>query len=506
MNLEMLNIEHSFGANYVLRNLDFQVESGTIHALLGENGAGKSTLMNILGGVLQPDAGRILLNGKEVHFNSPLDALNRKIGFVHQELSLINDLPIYLNLFLGSFHKRANGTLDHVKMRTLAREFLDNLDLHLDVDTYVRDLDPSYKQILEIAREYLREVAILILDEPTSSLNEDGIEQVFRLVRTLQSRGVTTIFISHKLNEVMELCTNYTVLRDGLGIISGRVEDTTADNIASAMVGHEVIPADRIERKDKQTEFILELKGFQDAAGAFEDVDLYVHREEILGVTGLQGDGRSELFQAVFGDRPLKQGEMTWDGQKILFEDTHEAKDHGLAYVPRDRKENSIAEDLSIFLNGTISILENSRNGVWLQEDELKKKFDTMADQLQILMESPDNLMTSLSGGNQQKVVLARWLMTNPKLLILDNPTQGVDVGVKEEIYRLLESLRREGLTVIVLSNEADEIVRLCDRTYVMFHGRIVRCLKSHEINAKEIMRWATGATLSDLSTSEEKN
>lgn len=506
MNLEMLNIEHSFGANYVLRNLDFQVGSGDIHALLGENGAGKSTLMNILGGVLQPDAGRIRLNGEEVYFNSPLDAQQRGIGFVHQELSLINDLPIYLNLFLGSFHTKANGTVDHLQMRTLAREFLDSLDLPLDVDTYVRDLDPSYKQILEIAREYLRDVSVLILDEPTSSLNEDGIDQVFRLVRTLQSRGVTTIFISHKLNEVMELCTHYTVLRDGLGIISGKVEDTTADTIASAMVGHEVIRADRVQREDKQTEFILELQGFQDAGGAFVDVDLAVHREEILGVTGLQGDGRSELFQAVFGDRPPEQGQMLWNGRSILFKDTHEAKEHGIAYVPRDRKENSIAEDLSIFLNGTISILEDYRNGIWLQEKELDKTFANMADQLHILMESPDNLMTSLSGGNQQKVVLARWLMTKPHLLILDNPTQGVDVGVKEEIYRLLEVLRGEGLTIIVLSNEADEIVRLCDRTYVMFHGRIVRCLESHEINENEIMRWATGAALSDNQTAEERN
>lgn len=506
MNLDMLNIEHSFGANYVLRNLDFQVESGTIHALLGENGAGKSTLMNILGGVLQPDAGRILLNGKEVHFTSPLDALQHGIGFVHQELSLINDLPIYLNLFLGSFHKKANGTLDHNQMRQLSRDFLDSLDLHLDVDTYVRDLDPSYKQILEIAREYLRDVSVLILDEPTSSLNEDGIEQVFRLVRTLQDKGVTTIFISHKLNEVMELCTHYTVLRDGLGIISGRVDETTANNIASAMVGHDVIPADRIEREDKHTEYLLELKGFQDGERAFRDIDLYVHREEILGVTGLQGDGRSELFQAVFGDRPPEHGKMIWDGQAILFKDTHEAKDHGLAYVPRDRKENSIAEDLSIYLNGTISILEQYQKGVWLQDDELQKVFDDMTDQLQILMESPDNLMTSLSGGNQQKVVLARWLMTKPKLLILDNPTQGVDVGVKEEIYRLLENLRKEGLTIIVLSNEADEIIRLCDRSYVMFHGRIVRCLKGHEINEKEIMRWATGAALSEEKTAEENN
>lgn len=503
MNLEMLNIEHSFGANYVLRNLDFQVGSGEIHALLGENGAGKSTLMNILGGVLQPDAGRILLNGEEVHFNSPSDSLQRGIGFVHQELSLINDLPIYLNLFLGSFHKKANGTVDHHQMRTLAREFLESLDLHLDVDTYVRDLDPSYKQILEIAREYLRDVSILILDEPTSSLNDDGISQVFRLVRTLQSRGVTTIFISHKLNEVMELCTDYTVLRDGLGIISGKVENTTANDIASAMVGRAVVQADRIIREEKTSDLILELRGFQDSRGAFEAVDLEVYREEILGVTGLQGDGRSELFQAVFGDRAIAHGTMTWEGKNILFEDTHEAKEHGIAYVPRDRKENSIAEDLSIFLNGTISILEEHRNGILLQDNVLKKIFDSMADQLHILMESPKNLMTSLSGGNQQKVVLARWLMTNPKLLILDNPTQGVDVGVKEEIYRLLERLRDEGLTIIVLSNEADEIVRLCDRTYVMFHGRIVQCLEGIDINESEIMRWATGAALPETITAE---
>ena len=493
MNLFMEQIDKSFGANRVLHGVDFSLGGGEICALLGENGAGKSTLMNILGGVLSADAGRIYLDGKEVHFATPVDSLDAGIGFIHQELNLVNDLTIYENLFLTRL-TRKGLFLDVDTMRTKTRELFQRMNLDLDPDTMVRDLDASYKQIVEISRALLQNASIIIMDEPTTSLTEPEIQRVFAMMRTLKEQGVGIIFISHKLNEVMEICDRYTVLRDGHMVAAGDVKDTDPRQLAAHMVGHEV-RTDTLSREMNYGEEVLRLDNLSDGKHFF-DISLSVRAGEVLGVTGLLGDGRSELFQTVFGAMGRRYtGNVYLQGKLVKSTNTHQALNAGIAYLPRNRKENAILKDMSILDNGSLVFLPKIKRGLFIDEKQQKGLFTQQRESLQIKMGALSDLITSLSGGNQQKVVLAKWLMANPKVLILDNPTQGVDVGAKEEIYSIIHRLAGEGVAVIVLSSEAQEIIRLCDRSMVLFHGRHIGTVEGSDMNESNIMYLATGGS-----------
>ena len=493
MNLFMERIDKSFGANRVLHGVDFSLSGGEICALLGENGAGKSTLMNILGGVLSADAGTIRLDGREVHFSSPVDSLNAGIGFIHQELNLVNDLTIYENLFLTRL-TRKGLFLDVETMRAKTRELFQRMNLDLEPDTMVRDLDASYKQIVEISRALLQNASIIIMDEPTTSLTEPEIQRVFAMMRTLKEQGVGIIFISHKLNEVMEICDRYTVLRDGHMVAAGDVKDTDPRQLAAHMVGHEV-RTEALTREMNYGEEVLRLENLSDGKHFF-DISLSVRAGEVLGVTGLLGDGRSELFQTVFGAMGRKyMGNVYLQGKHVKSTNTHQALNAGIAYLPRNRKENAILKDMSILDNGSLVFLPEIKKGLFIDEKQQKGLFTQQRESLQIKMGALSDLITSLSGGNQQKVVLAKWLMANPKVLILDNPTQGVDVGAKEEIYAIIHRLAGEGVAVIVLSSEAQEIIRLCDRSMVLFHGRHIGTVEGADMNESNIMYLATGGS-----------
>ena len=488
----MKKINKSFGANNVLTDVSFQLEAGEICALLGENGAGKSTLMNILGGVLPADSGSILLDGQTVTFNTPVDSLDAGIGFIHQELNLINDLSIYENMFITHFPKKG-VFLDADYMRTKTAELFDRMGIDLNPDTMVRDLDASYKQIVEIGRALLQNASIIIMDEPTTSLTEPEIQRVFAMMRTLKQQGVGIIFISHKLGEVMEICDRFTVLRDGHMVASGLVSDTDPKQLAAHMVGRNV-GTDVLTREISLGQEVLALEKLTDGK-FFHDISLSVREGEVLGVTGLLGDGRSELFQTVFGAMGRKyKGKIKLMGKDIHLKNTNQALEAGIAYLPRNRKENAIIKDMTILDNGSIVHLPKLRKfGVFIDEAEQEALFAKQVEELRIKMGDRMDLITSLSGGNQQKVVLAKWLMSNPKLLILDNPTQGVDVGAKEEIYSIIHRLAMEGVAIIVLSSEAQEIIRVCDRTLVLFHGREVGELKRKEMTEHSIMYLATG-------------
>ena len=491
MNLSMEKIYKSFGANNVLTEVNFKLDAGEICALLGENGAGKSTLMNILGGVLPADSGKILLDGEEKSFLNPVDSLDAGIGFIHQELNLINDLSIYENMFITHLPKKG-AFLDAKLMREKTAELFERMNIDLDPSTMVRDLDASYKQIVEIGRALLQEASIIIMDEPTTSLTEPEIERVFAMMRTLKEQGVSIIFISHKLNEVMEICDRYTVLRDGNMVAEGLVKDTSPMQLAAHMVGHEV-SSDVLKRDAALGDVVLELDKLSDGKN-FEDISLSVKAGEILGVTGLLGDGRSELFQTVFGAAGSKYtGRILLEGKEIHPTNTHQALDNGIAYLPRNRKENAIIKDMSILDNGSIVMLSKLKKGIFIDFDKQEELFKQQEEELRIKMGSQYDLITSLSGGNQQKVVLAKWLMSDPKLLILDNPTQGVDVGAKEEIYHIIHRLAAQGVAIIVLSSEAQEIIRVCDRTLVLFHGKQVGELIGEEMTETGIMYLATG-------------
>ncbi|MBQ4074583.1 MAG: sugar ABC transporter ATP-binding protein [Clostridia bacterium] len=491
MNVSMKGIVKSFGANDVLRKVDFSVKGGEICALLGENGAGKSTLMNILGGVLQLDQGQIELDGKAVAFHSPAQSLKAGIAFIHQELNLINDLPVYENMFIGREIKKFGGLIDHKEELRQTRELFAKLDIDINPLAQVESLDASYKQIVEISRALMFNASIIIMDEPTTSLTDPEIERVFDMLRTLKTQNVGVIFISHKLREVMEICDTHVVLRDGVLVASGPVKDTTIAQIARNMVGHDV-RTEALAQTAQLDKEILRLENLTQEPH-YRNVSLSVHAGEVLGVTGLLGDGRSELFRTVFGDGGKYQGRIILDGKPVHIKSTRQALALGIGYLPRNRKENAIIKDMNILDNGSIVTLKkNTRFGLINRKKQLQD-FERQRKELQIKMESPTDMISSLSGGNQQKVVLAKWLAAEPKLLILDNPTQGVDVGAKEEIYDIILRLARQGVAVVVLSNEAQEIIRVCRRALVMYHGDVRAEVSGETMNEANMMRLATG-------------
>lgn len=487
----MRGIVKSFGANDVLKSVDFHLSEGEICALLGENGAGKSTMMNILGGVLPADEGTITLDGKPVSFQTPMQSLSAGIAFIHQELNLINDLPVYENMFIGRELKTRFCFLDHTAMIAKTQSLFDKMGIQIDPKAEVRSLDASYKQIVEISRALMMNASIIIMDEPTTSLTDPEIERVFAMMRTLKAQKVGIVFISHKLGEVMEICDRYTVLRDGVMVADGFVKDTTTSDIAREMVGHDV-RTQKLSRSGKLGKEVLRL----DRLGKepyFRQISLGVRAGEVLGVTGLLGDGRSELFRTVFGAEGAYSGTIAIDGQIVPMRSTMQAVKLGIGYVPRNRKENGIIKDMTILENGSIVTWPRLTKYGIIQRIKQLSEFMTQKKELQIKMESEANPISSLSGGNQQKVVLAKWLSARPHLLILDNPTQGVDVGAKEEIYDIILRLADAGVAVVVLSSEATEIIRVCDRALVMFHGNIRAEISGDMMTEHEIMRLATG-------------
>jgi ribose transport system ATP-binding protein len=491
MRVDLLNIYKSFGANDVLKDVNFNVQGGEICALIGENGAGKSTLMNILGGVHQPDQGQIVIDGKVVQFLTPADSLNAGIGFIHQELNLINDLNIYENMFIGRELTKSNGMLDRDTMIAQTAEIFDRLGLDIDPRTMVKDLDSSYKQVVEISRALLMKASIIIMDEPTSSLTVTEIQRVFNMMRTLREQNVGIVFISHKLNEVMQICDRYVVLRDGEIAGEGNIDEVHTGDLARMMVGHE-IRVISLQREKEDREEALRVEALNDGHN-FYNISFSVRKGEVLGITGLLGDGRSELFQSIFGAGTSYRGQVYLHGEPIRIINTTDAVEKGLAYLPRNRKENGIIKDMSVLENASVVIWPYISKFGFINTVAQTSFFDSQVKKLQIKLAHRNNLITSLSGGNQQKVVLAKWLSKEPSVLILDNPTQGVDVGAKEEIYDIILNLADEGVAVIVLSSEAQEIIRVCDRTLVMFHGHIQGELSSSEMNEHEIMRLATG-------------
>lgn len=495
MQIQMKGINKSFSANKVLKDVDFSIKSGEICALIGENGAGKSTLMNILGGVLPANSGNVFIDNKKVSFTKPSDAIDAKIAFIHQELNLINDLNIYENMFLNREIKTKRHLLDEDMMIKKTESVFKNMNISINPKMMVRDLDSSFKQIVEIAKALMMDAKIIIMDEPTSSLSEREIERVFDLMRDLKKQDVAMIFISHKLNEVMQICDTYSVLRDGILVRNGKVKSVSAKEIAKMMVGHEVRDISLINEEIYGDE-VLRLEELS-CDNYYSDISLKLHKGEILGVTGLLGDGRSELFQTVFGSfKKTYQGKIFIDEKEVKITSTEQALKLKIGYVPRNRKENGILKDLNILDNGTLSIIKKVRKNLLIDSNKQENLFMENVKKLHIKMERMRDSINSLSGGNQQKIVLGKWLLTNPKILILDNPTQGVDVGAKEDIYDIILKLSKEGVAIIVLSSEAKEIIKLCRKAYVLYHGKINGIVEKESMSEHNIMHLATGGIL----------
>ncbi|WP_312652347.1 sugar ABC transporter ATP-binding protein [Proteiniclasticum sp.] len=491
----MTNIYKSFGENEVLKDVFLNIRGGEVLALIGENGAGKSTLMNILGGVLPMDSGKIMIDGKESVFQDPKHSMEAGIAFIHQELNLINDLPIYENMFIGREPKTKHGTLDLERMLKETQEVFIRMNIKLNPKAMVRDLDASYKQIVEIARAMMMNASVIIMDEPTTSLTETEIERVFHMMKTLKEHNVGIIFISHKLNEVMKICDRYMVLRDGVLVGEGKIEDVSTDELARLMVGH-AVRTEALQRHIEKREEVLRVENLS-KDNDFRDVSFTAYKGEILGVTGLLGDGRSELFLSIFGADRYESGQVYLEGKPVKIRSTVDAMKMGIGYLPRNRKENGILKDMNIYENASIVTWPKfAKRGIIDRRTQVSE-FEKQVRRLRIKMGRRTDSINSLSGGNQQKVVLSKWLTANPRILVLDNPTQGVDVGAKEDIYDIIMDLIDDDIAVIVLSSEAQEIIRVCDRALVMYHGNIQGEVRGEEMNEHNIMKLATGGSLS---------
>lgn len=487
--VKMRQIEKAFGANAVLKRVDFTLETGSIHALLGENGTGKTTLMNILTGVYTKDQGDIEIDGAPA-----TPASQQQIAFIHQELSLVNDLAVYENLYLGHELKRY-GILRRREMISTAQAFVDQIGIELDVTAMVRDLNASYKQITEIVRALMRDAKVIIMDEPTTSLTDVEINDVFKMMRSLRDQGVSLIFISHKLNEVLEICDTYTIMRDGVVVSSGQVTPALTEvQLSNQMVGKELANSE-IYQPRPLGKPVLTLKGLTKAR-EFQNVDLVVHRGEIIGVTGLLGDGRSELFSAVVGATVFDAGQVLVNERPARIKTTADIKRYGIAYLPKNRKENGIVPDLNIEENLALPILGRLSRGGLINRGQLTATVQRYVKQINIKVADVKDVIGSLSGGNQQKVLLAKALCTEPNVVILDNPTQGVDVGAKAEIYHQIMDLAKTGISFVILTSEIAELQQLCDRVYVMTHGEVRAELAHGAINERDIMLVATGGQL----------
>ena len=487
--VEMHGICKYFGNFCANKNIEFTLKQGEVHALLGENGAGKSTLMNILYGLYAHDEGQILINGEEVHMSSPSVAIQHGIGMVHQHFMLTPVMTVAENVVIGSEPVRG-VFFDRKKAEAQVAAMIDEYNFHISATAKVETLSVGEQQRVEILKMLYRDNEILIFDEPTAVLTPQEIDELMATMKEFAKEGKSILFISHKLKEVMEVCNRYTVLRDGNMVAAGPVAEVTTADLARFMVGHDVRTENLHQDKELGGE-ILRGEGLGDGTH-FRDISFTVHAGEVLGVTGLLGDGRSELFQAVFGDLPYT-GQLFVEGRPVKVTSTPQAIRLGIGYVPRNRKENGIIKDMDIVENGSMVTLPRLARRGLIDQRRRDAEFDRQVGELHIKMGKKTDLITSLSGGNQQKVVLAKWLSAHPKVLILDNPTQGVDVGAKEEIYDIILRLAREGVAVVVLSSEAQEIIRVCDRALVLYHGALQGEVSGADMNEQTIMHLATG-------------
>ena len=489
--LNMSGIYKAFSGVSVLSGVELHVNVGEIHALLGENGAGKSTLMNILSGSYTADAGTVTFDGADITGSSIKQIEDAGIAFVHQELNLFNDLLAYENIFLGAEETTPWGSLKKRDMANKAAELFERLGVDIDPYALVDDLKPSEKQLLEISRALFRKAKLLILDEPTASLNTDEVEHMFQIVRGLRDKGTSFIFISHKMPEIFELCDTYTVLRNGKFIANGNISDTTPREVTNLLVGAALSDRDAYEPRELGEE-MLRVEHF--SGEGFADVTFTARRGQIIGLTGLKGCGSSELMQGLFGIHHPSGGNVEVCGKKLHGGSIHEAMGAGIAMLPADRKENSVIPDMSLLENMYLSEHVLSARSFAINTKRENERFEKYGKLLNIKANSSADNINSLSGGNQQKVFLARWLNTDAQVLLLDNPTQGIDVGAKSEIYHLILDLARKGKTVIINTLEIPELREVADVCYVLYEGRVVKELAHDEINEQTVMLYSTNS------------
>ena len=488
--LQMQGISKSFGGVHALVDVHLEVEKGEIHALLGENGAGKSTLMNILTGVVPMDEGHIEFDGKVYAQPTIRQMEDAGIAFVHQELSVINDLTVYENIFLNREIRNKWHVLEKKQMIAQTKELFDRLGVNMDPMVMVSELKTSEKQLLEICRALHANAKLLILDEPTTALSNEEISHLFEILKKMKSEGTAFIFISHKMPEIFEIADRYTVFRNGQFISSGFIRDTDSASLTSDMIGQEYADKD-VYQPRPLGDVVLKLK---DLTGrGFRNVDLEIRKGEIVAFTGLAGSGASEVLQTMFGVLPIESGSVEIFG-KAISGNIAKFMRNKTAMLPSNRKENSVIPDMTILENCQIAEHTLSRNKPLIHHKVEEQKFVGLKQMLRIKSGSTQDPINSLSGGNQQKVFLARWLNTDAEILIFDNPTQGVDVGAKAEIYQLILQFAQEGKTVIINTLEIPEIKKVSDRCVVLYDGTVAKIFEHDEINEQAVMMYSTNA------------
>ena len=490
-----------FGGVVAVEDVAFDLRPGEVHALVGENGAGKSTLMKIVDGLYGPDVGTLEVGGESASFSSPRDAEASGIAMIPQELDLFPELTVAENLFVGRKRPRtAWGGLDWETMRGEARKRLEELGVGLDATSAVKRLSAAEQQIVAIARALVGEARAVIMDEPTSSLTERETHQLFGIIEDLTAEGVGVVYISHRLEEIFEISDRITVLRDGHHIKTAPASELDAEELVRLMVGrplHELFT----RSKSRPGETVLEIRGLT-RDGEFEDVDLALRRGEILGLAGLVGAGRTELAQSIFGIRHTDSGEIFVDGEEARIHAPQAAMERGIFYVPEERRSQGLILPFSIKNNITLSILDRISRLGFVSRSE-RGIADRFMGELSIRGAEVSDPVNRLSGGNQQKVVVAKSLAREPNVLLLDEPTRGVDVGAKSEIYRLMDDLAKEGKAILLISSELEEVLSMADRVLVMREGRISGEFSRGEATQENVMTAATGATEQEVSEDE---
>jgi rhamnose transport system ATP-binding protein len=490
--LELRNIHKSFSGVHALRGVDFHLRSGEVHALLGENGAGKSTLIKVMTGVHQPDSGEIFLDGDQNNFSDPYESRIHGITAIYQEPSLFPDLDIAENIFVGRQPFRKGRRVDWQEMYQAAKDLLVSLGVQLDPKTKARNLSIAEQQMVEIARALSINARILIMDEPTSSLTLNEVADLFRIVRRLRESGTAIVFISHRLEELFEVADRVTVLRDGMYIDTLPLEGLTKGELVRLMVGRtitEMFPKKEVAPGN----VVLEVQNLS-RKGVFNDVSFQLHKGEILGMAGLVGAGRTDVARTIFGIAPATSGQIRINGEVVRITNPQHAMELGIAYVPEDRQHHGLVLALDIVSNITLPVLPKYAVHGWLREGNAQQASYEAAMRMEVKAASVWQRARELSGGNQQKVVLAKWLSTNPRILILDEPTRGIDVGTKAAVHSLMTNLAAQGMAILMISSELPEVLGMSDRVIVMHEGKVTGQFSRDEVTQEKVMLAATSS------------
>lgn len=491
MRITMENIHKAFGTNQVLTGVDFDLLDGEVHALMGENGAGKSTMMNVLTGLHARDNGKITIDGKETYFKNPKEAEQSGVTFIHQELNIWPDMTVLENLFIGKERKNTFGFLKTAEMKALANKQFDRLSVSIPLDKEAGSCSVGEQQMIEIAKALMTEAKVIIMDEPTAALTEREISKLFDVISSLKKEGVSIVYISHRMEEIFSICDRITVMRDGKTVDTKAIPATNFDEVVRKMVGREL--TDRFPTRNQSLgETVLEVKGLT-KRGYFEDINFSVRAGEIVGVSGLMGAGRTEIMRTIFGLDPSDSGEIWLNGKKVDIKTPVQAVKLGIGFITEDRKDEGLILDFSIKDNIVLPTLASFAPKGIIREKSESDFVNMLIKRLTVKTESKDIAVGRLSGGNQQKVVIAKWVGIGPKLLILDEPTRGVDVGAKREIYQLMNELTERGVAIIMVSSELPEILGMSDRILVVHEGKVNGELLKENATQEKIMTLATG-------------